>query len=267
MASSMHRKLHCLVACECSQRVCKALRALGHDAYSCDIQPCYAPTPTELAQPEWHLQGDCLTYLDGHNGRPWDLLIAHPPCTYTSTIGNRYLYHPDDKGLAPALKRPHPAHPHRRAKQAAGVAFAKALYDCDIPHVCIEHPKSVLSTQWQHPDQWVQPHWFGHNWRKQTGLWLKNLPLLKPTDVVQPETYKDKKGRPQNVWQKKTSGLSPSQSKRKRSETSIGVADAMATQFTEYILGTSAISSKPGSPEVSYEDGGRTIIIKINIRA
>jgi site-specific DNA-cytosine methylase len=152
-----------LVACEESQAITKEFRALGHEAYSCDILPCSG------GHPEWHLEGDVFGFID----QGWDLMVAHPPCTYLSVSGARHLYNKDgSKNL------------DRYRNQREALDFVQKLMDCDIPRIAIENPVSVISSQIRKPDQIVQPWMFGDSASKTTCLWLKNLPKLVATNVV-----------------------------------------------------------------------------------
>ena len=177
-----------LVACEESQSVCKAFRELGHEAYSCDIQECSG------GHPEWHIQDDALRVINGHKagyGRPffltddgtahdmperWDLIIAHPPCTYLTVSGNRWFN--IEKYGEKAEKR-------LKDRQDAYMFFMDFVY-ADCEKIAIENPVGYMSTHYRKPDQIIQPYQFGHNARKSTCLWLKNLPKLKPTKIVEP---------------------------------------------------------------------------------
>jgi len=153
-----------LVACEFSGIVRDAFRARGHDAWSCDLLPCEQDE-------KWHLDGDVLSYIyDPPMGEPWDLMVAHPPCTHLAVSGARYF----------AEKR-------ADGRQQAALEFVRSLLDAPIPHIALENPVSIISTQIRRPDQIIQPWWFGHGETKTTCLWLKNLPKLNPTDIVVPE--------------------------------------------------------------------------------
>lgn len=165
--------MNVLVACEESQEVCKAFRALGHEAYSCDIQECSG------GHPEWHIQGDCLPLLNGNcafttmdgrtheQGGRWDLIIAHPPCTDLAVSGARWF----------------PEKQKDLRQQKACVFFMQmALADCD--RIAVENPVGIMSSVYRKPDQIIQPYEYGHPVRKSTCLWLKGLPLLKPTEIV-----------------------------------------------------------------------------------
>jgi len=145
-----------LVACEFSQVVCKAFRDRGHEAYSCDI------LPTE-GNPEWHIQGDVLKIL----GDKWDLMIAHPPCTHLAVSGARWYKAKIADG-----------------RQQQGIDFFMALVNCKIPRWAIENPIGIMSRIYRKPDQIIQPFQFGHEVQKATCLWLKNLPCLIPTKIV-----------------------------------------------------------------------------------
>lgn len=192
--------MNILVACEESQTVCKAFRELGFNAYSCDLVECSG------GHPEWHLLGDVLDVIRNNGGvaqnggrvfvDKWDLMIAHPPCTYFTSSGAKWFYHPDDKGLPIEDRRPHPKFPHRKQDQDAGAEFFMALYNSDIPYIAVENPVGVMSTRFRKPDQIVQPFMFGNAARKTTCLWLKGLPLLEPTELVsEGETLTFKSGK------------------------------------------------------------------------
>ena len=165
-----------LVACEYSGIVRDAFSKMGHDAWSIDI------IPTESKGN--HIIGDALDYLDND----WDLMVAHPPCTYLAVTGTSWLYHPEDKHLPREERRPHPKFPNRKQDQEKALDFVKKLMDAPIPRICIENPVSVISSKIRKPDQYVNPFQFGHKECKKTGLWLKNLPLLQETNNVWEET-------------------------------------------------------------------------------
>lgn len=149
----------------------------------------------------------------------WDLLIAHPPCTYLTVAGVRWLYHPDDKHLPTNERRPHPNYPNRRRDQADALEFVRLLMDAPVDRIAIENPVSVISSHIRKPDQVIQPWQFGHGETKATCLWLKNLPVLVPTDIVA--------GREARVHM-----MPPGPDRwKERSRTYEGVAAAMATQW------------------------------------
>jgi len=219
--------LNVLVACEESQATTKELRLLGHNAYSCDLQECSG------GNPQWHFNCDVFEVIKGsgitQDGTKvsvlkWDLMIAHPPCTYLTVSGARWFYHPEDKHLPAEQRRPHPNYPNRAKDRQDALEFVKALFDSPIDYIAIENPVGTLNTKWMKPNQTIQPWMFGHGEQKGTCLWLKNLPCLVPTDIVE--------GREQAIWK-----MSPSADRgKKRSVTYSGIAKAMASQWTDYIL-------------------------------
>jgi hypothetical protein len=163
-----------LVACEESQAITIQLRNLGHEAYSCDL------LPESGGHPEWHIQGDAIK--QAYSG-DYDMMIAHPPCTFLAVSGARWMYHPEDKHLDYADRRPHPNHPNRRQDQRDALAFVQKLMDAPIEKIAVENPISVISSQIRKPDQIIHPWMFGDKASKSTCLWTKNLPLLVPTDI------------------------------------------------------------------------------------
>lgn len=182
-----------LVACEESQEVCKAFRALGHEAYSCDIEPCSG------GKPEWHLQVDALELLKMR----WDMILAFPPCTDLAVSGAKWFAEKQADG-----------------RQQRAIDFFLRFANADCPKIAIENPVGIMSTVWRKPDQIVQPWMFGHGETKTTCLWLKGLPLLTPTDIVD--------GREQRVWK-----MPPRPDRAKlRSKTYPGIAKAMASQWS-----------------------------------
>ena len=217
-----------LIACEESQRVCSAFRVRGHEAYSCDI------IDPSGDHPEWHIKRDVLEIingsvafltLDGIEHRidgPWDLIIAHPPCTYLTVTGNRWfnIEKYGDKARERIQLR-------EEAKE-----FFMALANANCERIAIENPIGVMSTSWRKPDQIVQPWWFGDPFEKRTCLWLKGLPKLVKTKEVTPEPrvqVSETKTMP--AWYNNAYGLSPAERSRIRSQTFPGFAEAMATQW------------------------------------
>jgi len=207
-----------LVACEESQAITKEFRALGHEAYSCDILPCTG------GHPEWHLQGDVFGFID----QGWDLMVAHPPCTYLSVSGARHLYNKDgSKNL------------ERYKNQREALDFVEKLMSCNIPRIAIENPVSVISSQIRKPDQIVQPWMFGDSASKSTCLWLKNLPKLVATNVVDKGEFKewiDKKSgkmKRQATWYYDAliNAKTPEERRSLRSKTFKGIAQAIASQW------------------------------------
>ena len=200
-----------LVACEESQRVCIAFRKKGHEAYSCDILPCSGGFP------EWHIQDDVLKYLDDG----WDLIIAHPPCTYLTVAANKY-YNIDkygDKAVQRVESR----------KEAVDFFLRFTKLKCE--KIAIENPIGVMSSIYQKPTQIIQPYQFGHTERKATCLWLKELPKLRPTNIVQPEIIVHKSGRTDSKLHFETWRLPKDERAKIRSRTFIGIAKAMADQW------------------------------------
>ena len=207
-----------LVACEESQAITIKLRDLGHEAFSCDILPCSG------GHPEWHLQGDVFNYVN----KGWDIMIAHPPCTYLSVSGARHLYNKDgSKNL------------ERYENQKLALEFVQKLMDVPIPRIAIENPVSVISTKIRKPDQIVQPWMFGDEATKTTCLWLKNLTKLEPTKIVgKGERTIFKSGKSHPKWYADAFALAktPSERRNLRSKTFQGMAQAMADQWTKNLL-------------------------------
>lgn len=205
-----------LVACEESQAVTIELRKLGVEAYSCDIQECSG------GHPEWHLRQDVLPLLHEN----WDLIIAHPPCTYLTGTGNRWfnVERYGDKALQRIDNR----------KEAVEFFMRFANAHCD--HIAIENPVGYMSTYWRKPDQIIQPWMYGDAAEKRTCLWLKGLPKLKETNVVAPpERVKYDSGRSMPKWYVDAWYLPKEERLRVRSKTFPGIAHAMATQWVSYI--------------------------------
>lgn len=231
-----------LVGCEESQAITKAFRKLGHEAYSNDLLECSG------GHPEWHIIGDVLNVMEGgmfktQNGKhifieKWDLAVFHPPCTYLSSSGVQWLSHPDDKDLPFEERRPHPKYPTRRQDMLDSVEFVKALYDAPIKHIAIENPIGLLSSKWRKPDQIIQPWMFGDEATKSTCLWLKNLPLLTPTNIVgkgEKVVYASGKSHPK--WYADALAKAKTKEERQtlRSKTFPSIADALASQYSEYL--------------------------------
>lgn len=213
-----------LVACEESQRVCSAFRARGHECYSCDI------IEPSGGHPEWHIMSDVLPILNGnctfktmdgqeHSIDRWDLIIAHPPCTYLTVTGNRWFN---------VEKYGDKARERIRLREEA-VEFFMAIANADCDHIAIENPVGVISTRWRKPDQIVQPYFFGDPFEKRTCLWLKGLPKLEKTnEVTPPERSKYKSGCTMPTWY---ANLPPATRAKERSKTFPGFAEAMAEQW------------------------------------
>jgi hypothetical protein len=187
-----------LIACEYSGRVRDEFLKLGHEAMSCDL------LPTDAAGP--HYQGDVRDVLD----YPWDMMIAHPPCTDLAVSGAAWF----------AKKR-------MAGQQQASASFFMMLAKADIPQIVIENPVCVMSSLWRKPDQTIQPWMFGHTEQKATCLWLKNTPPLAPTNIVKDEMMLLPKNQRERLHY-----LPPSADRWKlRSETYLGIAQAMASQW------------------------------------
>ena len=197
-----------LIACEESQTVCKAFRAKGFEAYSCDIQDCSG------GHPEWHLKGDVLEHLD----KGWDLIIAHPPCTYLSKAGARWLYAGGQINQA------------RLAQGMAAKAFFNAMLNANCRFIAVENPTPMKIYDLPEHTQAIQPWQFGHPYSKRTLLWLKNLPQLIPTNIVTDH----KPYLPSNTGGKKRGqsySIGISKNAKESSKTFAGVAEAMAEQW------------------------------------
>ena len=217
--------LKALVACEYSGTMRDRLTKEGFYAVSCDI----LPTESEGL----HYQGDVLDILEDG----WDLMIGHPPCTYFAVSGNAWFCHPDDKHLPKEDKRPHPKHPNRRQYREEALGFFKALYNADIKYIALENPVSTLSSLFRKPDQVIQPYWFGDDAEKKTCLWLKNLPLVEKTDVIEPTRVTTGNGTTYSKWWWDTCLLPTKGGVRAhaRNKTFPGLADALVGQWADYI--------------------------------
>lgn len=199
-----------LVACEESQAVCIAFRELGHEAYSCDIQPCSG------GHPEWHLQVDALEMLK----LKWDLIIAHPPCTYLTNAGARWLY------------AGHKLCADRYKKGLEGKAFFMALYNADCPKIAVENPIPSAIFELPPYSQVIQPYEYGHPYSKKTCLWLKGLPKLEPTQIIREHVPYITSGTYSRTHDEKYKGASrKGGSSKSRSKTFPGIAKAMAEQW------------------------------------
>lgn len=230
-----------LVACEESQAVTIELRKLGHEAYSCDLLECSG------GHPEWHFNYDVFEVIKKKGGITqngdkvkikgnWDLMIAHPPCTFLAVSGARWYYHPEDSDLPFAQRRPHPRFPDRVKDREEALDFFIKLLEAPIDRIAIENPVGIVSTRYKKPDQTVHPWMFGDEASKATCLWLKNLPLLEPTDIVDKgERVVLSSGKSLPKWYSDALTLSKSAAERRtmRSKTFEGLARAMAEQWTK----------------------------------
>lgn len=195
-----------LVACEESQTVTKEFRLKGIEAYSCDIEDCSGGFT------EWHIKGDVIPLLE----EKWDMIIAFPPCTHLASSGAKWFEQKRKDG---------------RQKQA--IEFFMKIAEADCDKIAIENPIGVMSTYWRKPDQIIQPYQFGDPFTKTTCLWLKNLPPLIPTDIVDPgERVITKSGKSLPKWY---SDIPPKGRSKKRSKTFSGIARAMANQWGKLI--------------------------------
>ena len=212
-------KLRILVACEESQAVTKQFRALGHEAYSCDI------LPESGGHPEWHLQQDVTKLLE----QQWDLIIAFPPCTYLTVTGNRWFN--VEKYGDKAIKR--------IEDRKDAINFFMLFANANADHIAIENPVGIMSTEWRKPNQIINPFQFGDPFEKKTCLWLKGLPELTPTNVVEPGPRKVfKSGKSHPAWYADALSLSADERSKMRSKTFPGIAEAMAKQWSEHIIKT-----------------------------
>lgn len=224
-------KLRVIIACEESQTICKEFRNLGHEAYSCDLLPCSG------GHPEWHFQQDVLPLLK----EEWDIVIAHPPCTYLSVSGAQWYYHPDDKHLAINQRRPHPKYPNRAADREDAVNFFMQFVNIDTNclFVAIENPIGIMSSRWKKPTQIVQPWQFGDEASKSTCLWLRNLNPLQPTNIVgKGEVITMSSGAKMQKWYYDaiSNAKTPEERRSLRSKTFPGMAKAMAEQWSKQVI-------------------------------
>lgn len=217
-----------LVACEESQRVTIELRKLGNEAYSCDLLDCSGN------HPEWHIKKDVTLLLNGNcifstvdgveheiSGK-WDMIIAFPPCTYLTVTGNRWFNYEKygDKAIQRMLDR------------NDAIKFFMRIANADCDRIAIENPVGVMSTQWRKPDQIIQPYQYGDAYEKRTCLWLKGLPMLSSTKIVEtPDRIQFKSGKTMAKWYVQAGNLSKEQRALVRSKTFPGIAKAMATQW------------------------------------
>lgn len=215
--------MNVLIACEESQRVCIEFRKRGFNAFSCDIQECSGK------HPEWHIMSDVLPLLNGHcefitqdglcvriDGK-WDLIIAHPPCTDLCVSGARWFKEKQADG-----------------RQQKSIDFFMKFTNIQCDHVAIENPVGIMSTHYRKPDQIIQPYQFGHPYTKSTCLWLKNLPLLIPTDILE---------KPEKGWINQSftpdgryGGFKNFSGSKERSKTFPGIAKAMAEQWGNCLI-------------------------------
>ena len=198
-----------LIACEESQAVTKEFRKLGHEAYSCDIEPCSG------GHPEWHLQEDVVPLLK----QDWDMIIAFPPCTHLCVSGARHFAAKIADG-----------------RQQQGIDFFMEFANCECDKVVIENPVGIMSTKWKKPSQIIQPYEYGEPYTKTTCLWINGLPNLIPTNIVdkgERTTFKSGKSHPK--WSADALKLKPKERAKARSKTFPGIAKAMAEQWGDIL--------------------------------
>lgn len=205
-----------LIACEESQTVCKAFRKLGHEAYSCDI------LPPSGGFPEWHIQKDIFEVIH----EDFEIMIAFPPCTDLAVSGARHFERKIKDG-----------------SQQKSIEFFMKLVNAPIQKICIENPIGIMNKIYRKPDQIIQPYFFGDKAQKSTCLWLKNLPILKPTNIVEKGEFyhfktKEGKSKKMPLWYYEAllKAKTPQERRTLRSKTFQGIADAMAQQFTNLNL-------------------------------
>jgi hypothetical protein len=216
-----------LIACEESQAVCKAFREKGHEAYSCDIIECSG------GHPEWHIMQDVLPLINGNcqfktadgtthkiEGK-WDLIIAHPPCTRLCTTSQRWLYFGDKKYQSKKIQ-----------EQQKAIVFFMLIACADCEKVAIENPQGIMSTAFRKPDCIYNPYDFkGETEYKKTCLWLKGLPPLRPTRVIPLPKEERTQGIFKSHFDGRVYAWGSKECSRLRSQTPIGVAEAMAEQW------------------------------------
>ena len=203
-----------IVACEESQAVTIELRKLGHEAFSCDLLDCSG------GHPEWHIKGSALDQFN----KGWDMMIAFPPCTDLAVSGAAHF----EKKIA-------------NGEQQKSIEFFMKFVNAPIDKICIENPIGIMSDIYRKPDQIIQPYWFGDKAQKSTCLWLKNLNLLEPTNIVEKGEFKEwfdgktGKRKRQALWYYEAllKAKSPEERRTLRSKTFSGIAKAMAEQFTQ----------------------------------
>lgn len=228
--------MNVLIACEESQRVCISMRYHGYKAYSCDIQECSG------GYPEWHIQDDVLKILNGgffrtcdsenHYVDHWDLIIAHPPCTYLTVAGNRWFN----------IEKYGEKAKERIWNRNVAIDFFLSCINAPADYVAVENPVGTINSVLK-PTQIIQPYEYGHPYSKKTCLWLKNLPALRPTKIVEPEIIHSKGksgGYSGNSWvvrdeNGKILSYNDPRVAKERSKTYWGIADAMADQWGKYV--------------------------------
>lgn len=222
-------EINIIIGCEESQVVAMAFRARGFNAYSCDLLPCSGN------QPEFHLQMDIFKAMQGGklvtqagteiNIIKWHFACYHPECTYLTVTANKWM--------KPEFAERFPGRAEKRNK--AIVFFLKCYY-APVDCVAVENPVGIMSSCFQKPDQYVHPYMFGDPHSKKTGLWLRGLPNLVPTDIVEPEMYTYADGRKDPIWHVESMGMEPEERRKYRSRTFPGFANQMAAQWGDYLI-------------------------------
>jgi site-specific DNA-cytosine methylase len=204
-----------LIACEESQAVTKAFRKLGYEAFSCDLLPCSG------GHPEWHYQEDVFEVIK----KGWDLMIAFPPCTDLAVSGARHF----ERKIADG-------------SQQKSIEFFMDIINADVEKIAVENPIGIMSGKYRKPNQIIQPWMFGDKAQKSTCLWLKNLPNLQPTDIVEKGEFfeftskkGEKKRMPMWYYKALQEAKTPEQRRTLRSKTFQGIADAMAEQWSKVL--------------------------------
>jgi site-specific DNA-cytosine methylase len=204
-----------LIACEESQAVTKAFRKLGYEAFSCDLLPCSG------GHPEWHYQEDIFEVIK----KGWDLMIAFPPCTDLAVSGARHF----ERKIADG-------------SQQKSIEFFMDIINADVEKIAVENPIGIMSGKYRKPNQIIQPWMFGDKAQKSTCLWLKNLPNLQPTDIVEKGEFfeftskkGEKKRMPMWYYRALQEAKTPEQRRTLRSKTFQGIADAMAEQWSKVL--------------------------------
>lgn len=205
-----------LIACEESQAVTKAFREKGHEAYSCDIEPCSG------GHPEWHLKQDVIPLLK----EKWDMIIAFPTCTYLTVTSNKWFKDQPQRKSGALVGQ------ERRDARDRAAEFFMLIAGADCEKIVIENPVGVMSTRWRKPDQIICPSMFGHKEPKKTCLWLKGVPFLSPTEIVEKEYTVTKSGKNMATWYYYADKMKGQKNRSKlRSKTFPGIANAMADQW------------------------------------
>lgn len=232
----MRSSFKILIGCECSGAIRDAFIKRGFNAISCDLKPSETEGP--------HIQGDLLEVITDDY---FDMMIGHPVCKFLAHSGAQWFWHPEDNALRKHLRRPHPLYPERRKDQEKGIAFFKALWNAPIDLIGLENPKPLpeLIHSVGRYSQIVQPWHFGDSYQKSTCLWLKGLPKLKPTKIVdRGEMLITSSGKKIPKWYSDAKSSSGEQTETDRSRTFPGMAAAMAEQWGDYLIKSKATGSK-----------------------